>query len=172
MTPPFHTRSRRSRIFVVVVAVAMAVAAVLAVALTLALTVTTYGHTSPRAARAKASGSVAGNVDCRKAKCVALGFGQSGAAPGDVSAGVALLDRQVELGCQPAPGASQPGRTPTQGGCLTAQPEGRLTALHERLTSWGRHQTIRPAGYSWQGSTLVTSAAGRSQKSHGLRGWQ
>ncbi|MGW3926252.1 polysaccharide deacetylase family protein, partial [Streptomyces sp. NPDC005093] len=49
-------------------------AAVLAVALILALTVTTYDHTSPRAARGKASGSVAGNVDCRKAKCVALTF--------------------------------------------------------------------------------------------------
>jgi peptidoglycan/xylan/chitin deacetylase (PgdA/CDA1 family) len=49
-------------------------AAVPAVALTMALTVTTYDHTSPRAARAKASGSVAGNVDCRKAKCVALSF--------------------------------------------------------------------------------------------------
>ncbi|MFI2206414.1 polysaccharide deacetylase family protein [Streptomyces sp. NPDC020192] len=68
---PFHTRTRRSRILVAAVA---AVAAALAVALTLALTVTTYDHTSPRAARAKASGSVAGNVDCRKAKCVALSF--------------------------------------------------------------------------------------------------
>ena len=68
---PFHTRTRRSRIRV---AAAPAVAAALAVALTLALTVTTYEHTSPRAARAKASGSVAGNVDCRKAKCVALSF--------------------------------------------------------------------------------------------------
>ncbi|WUS52723.1 polysaccharide deacetylase family protein [Streptomyces mirabilis] len=38
------------------------------------MTVTTYDHTSPRAARGKASGSVAGNVDCRKAKCVALTF--------------------------------------------------------------------------------------------------
>jgi peptidoglycan/xylan/chitin deacetylase (PgdA/CDA1 family) len=68
----FNTRTRRSRILI---AVATAAAAVLAVAVTLALTVTTYDHTSPRAARAKASGSVAaGTVDCRKAKCVALSF--------------------------------------------------------------------------------------------------
>ncbi|WP_406364221.1 polysaccharide deacetylase family protein [Streptomyces sp. NBC_01579] len=66
-----NARIRRPRILI---AVATAVAAVLAVALILALTVTTYDHTSPRAARGKASGSVAGNVDCRKAKCVALTF--------------------------------------------------------------------------------------------------
>ncbi|MFE3162647.1 polysaccharide deacetylase family protein [Streptomyces sp. NPDC059224] len=64
-------RTRRSRILVAVVAV---VTVALAVAVTLALTVTTYDHTSPRAARAEASGSVTGNVDCRKAKCVALSF--------------------------------------------------------------------------------------------------
>lgn len=46
----------------------------MAVAVTLALTVTTYEHTSPRAARDKASGSVTGDVDCRRAKCVALSF--------------------------------------------------------------------------------------------------
>ncbi|MEU2739278.1 polysaccharide deacetylase family protein [Streptomyces sp. NPDC007095] len=68
---PFNVRIRRSRILI---AVATAVAAALAVALILALTVTTYDHTSPRAARGKASGSVAGSVDCRKAKCVALTF--------------------------------------------------------------------------------------------------
>ncbi|MFF4113264.1 polysaccharide deacetylase family protein [Streptomyces sp. NPDC001714] len=67
----FNTRTRRSRILI---AVATAAAAVVAVAVTLALTVTTYDHTSPRAARAKASGSVSGDVDCRKAKCVALSF--------------------------------------------------------------------------------------------------
>ncbi|MGW7542483.1 polysaccharide deacetylase family protein [Streptomyces sp. NPDC054770] len=67
----FSARTRRSRILI---AVATAAAAVLAVAVTLALTVTTYDHTSPRAARAKASGSVAGPVDCRRAKCVALSF--------------------------------------------------------------------------------------------------
>lgn len=66
-----NARIRRPRILI---AVATAVAAVLAGALILALTVTTYDHTSPRAARGKASGSVAGNVDCRKAKCVALTF--------------------------------------------------------------------------------------------------
>ncbi|MFD8216289.1 polysaccharide deacetylase family protein [Streptomyces sp. NPDC059697] len=68
---PLKVRIRRSRILI---AVATAVAAALAVALILALTVTTYDHTSPRAARGKASGSVAGNVDCRKVKCVALTF--------------------------------------------------------------------------------------------------
>ncbi|MFF7881808.1 polysaccharide deacetylase family protein [Streptomyces sp. NPDC020794] len=68
---PLNVRIRRSRILI---AAATAVAAALAVALILALTVTTYDHTSPRAARGKASGSVAGNVDCRKAKCVALTF--------------------------------------------------------------------------------------------------
>ncbi|QIY96553.1 polysaccharide deacetylase family protein [Streptomyces sp. S1D4-11] len=68
---PLNVRIRRSRILI---AVATAVAAALAVALILALTVTTYDHTSPRAARGKASGSVAGNVDCRKVKCVALTF--------------------------------------------------------------------------------------------------
>ncbi|GGN42282.1 polysaccharide deacetylase family protein [Streptomyces fuscichromogenes] len=67
----FRARTRRSRILI---AVATAAAVVLAVAVTLALTVTTYDHTSPRAARAKASGSVTGGVDCRKAKCVALSF--------------------------------------------------------------------------------------------------
>ncbi|MBW8793253.1 MAG: polysaccharide deacetylase family protein [Streptomyces sp.] len=67
----FNARTRRSRILI---AVATAAAAVVAVAVTLALTVTTYDHTSPRAARAKASGSVTGGVDCRKAKCVALSF--------------------------------------------------------------------------------------------------
>ncbi|MEU9454202.1 polysaccharide deacetylase family protein [Streptomyces sp. NPDC048277] len=70
---PFTPRTRRSRILVAAVT---AVAAALAVALTLALTVTTYDHTSPRAAREKASGSayVPGDVDCRRAKCVALTF--------------------------------------------------------------------------------------------------
>ncbi|KUJ34786.1 deacetylase [Streptomyces sp. NRRL F-5122] len=68
---PFHTRTRRPRILF---AAATAVATVLAVVLSLALTVTTYDHTSPRAARAKASGSVAGDVDCRTVKCVALSF--------------------------------------------------------------------------------------------------
>ncbi|MFE4960118.1 polysaccharide deacetylase family protein [Streptomyces sp. NPDC056653] len=68
---PLRARIRRSRILI---AVATAVAAVLAVALMLAVTVTTYDHTSPRAARGEASGSVAGNVDCRKVKCVALTF--------------------------------------------------------------------------------------------------
>ncbi|MFE2098549.1 polysaccharide deacetylase family protein [Streptomyces sp. PTD9-10] len=67
---PFSTRTRRSRILIAAVTT---VAAALAVALTLVLTVTTYDHTSPRAARAEASGSVAG-TDCRKAKCVALSF--------------------------------------------------------------------------------------------------
>ncbi|WP_392751093.1 polysaccharide deacetylase family protein [Streptomyces sp. LN590] len=38
------------------------------------MTVTTYDHTSPRAARDKASGRVTGAVDCRRAKCVALTF--------------------------------------------------------------------------------------------------
>jgi peptidoglycan/xylan/chitin deacetylase (PgdA/CDA1 family) len=57
------------------IVVATAVAAALAIALTVAWTVTTYDHTSPRDARGKAPGSVgAGNVDCRKAKCVALTF--------------------------------------------------------------------------------------------------
>ncbi|MFF7982817.1 polysaccharide deacetylase family protein [Streptomyces sp. NPDC007901] len=68
---PFNRRTRRSRILIATVT---AVAAALAVALTLALTVTTYDHTSPRAARDKAKGRVAGSVDCRKAKCVALSF--------------------------------------------------------------------------------------------------
>ncbi|MFF4726270.1 polysaccharide deacetylase family protein [Streptomyces mirabilis] len=68
---PRYARIRRSRILI---ALAATVTVVLAVALTLALTVTTYDHTSPRAARGKASGSVTGNVDCRKAKCVALTF--------------------------------------------------------------------------------------------------
>ncbi|MEV5846671.1 polysaccharide deacetylase family protein [Streptomyces sp. NPDC051985] len=68
---PFAKRTRRSR---VLIAAVTAVAAALAVALTLALTVTTYDHTSPRAARDKAKGGVAGSVDCRKAKCVALSF--------------------------------------------------------------------------------------------------
>ncbi|MET7785892.1 polysaccharide deacetylase family protein [Streptomyces sp. 900116325] len=78
---PLKARIRRSRILI---AVATAVAAVLAVALILGLTVTTYDHTSPRAARDKASGTVAGNVDCRKAKCVALTFdgGPSLTTPG------------------------------------------------------------------------------------------
>ncbi|MGW6898260.1 polysaccharide deacetylase family protein [Streptomyces sp. NBC_01727] len=78
---PLTARIRRPRILI---AVATAVAAVLAVALILGLTVTTYDHTSPRAARGKASGSVAGNVDCRKAKCVALTFdgGPSLTTPG------------------------------------------------------------------------------------------
>ncbi|MEU5484276.1 polysaccharide deacetylase family protein [Streptomyces mirabilis] len=67
----FNARTRRSRILI---AVATAAAVVLAVAVTLAMTVTTYDHTSLRAARGKASGSVTGNVDCRKAKCVALTF--------------------------------------------------------------------------------------------------
>ncbi|MEV8099323.1 polysaccharide deacetylase family protein [Kitasatospora sp. NPDC085879] len=75
------TRRRRSR---PLIAVSIAVAAVSAVALTVALTVTTYDDTSPRAARAEASGSVAGNVDCRQAKCVALSFdgGPSPTTPG------------------------------------------------------------------------------------------
>ncbi len=64
-------RIRRPRIIIPLVT---AVAVAVAVALTIALTVTTYDHTSPRAARDKASGSVAGPVDCRKAKCVALTF--------------------------------------------------------------------------------------------------
>ncbi|MEV6291436.1 polysaccharide deacetylase family protein [Streptomyces sp. NPDC051896] len=64
-------RRRRSRIFI---ALATAVTVVLVVAVTIALTVTTYDHTSPRAARDKASGSVTGAVDCRKVKCVALTF--------------------------------------------------------------------------------------------------
>ncbi|MEV5953314.1 polysaccharide deacetylase family protein [Streptomyces sp. NPDC051987] len=67
----FTGRSRRSRILI---ALAAAAAAVLAVAVTVALTVTTYDHTTPRAARDKASGSVTGPVDCRRAKCVALSF--------------------------------------------------------------------------------------------------
>ncbi|MEV7323111.1 polysaccharide deacetylase family protein [Streptomyces sp. NPDC093970] len=66
----FKTRTRRSR---TLIAVAAAATAVLAVVLTLALTVSTYDHTSPRAARAGASGSVTG-TDCRKVKCVALSF--------------------------------------------------------------------------------------------------
>jgi peptidoglycan-N-acetylglucosamine deacetylase len=68
---PFNARTRRSRILI---AVATAAVVVVAVAVTLALTVTTYEHTSPRAARDKASGSVTGDVDCRRAKCVALSF--------------------------------------------------------------------------------------------------
>ncbi|MFC3572458.1 polysaccharide deacetylase family protein [Streptomyces yaanensis] len=68
---PQYARRRRSRI---IIALATAVTVVLAVVVTVALTVTTYDHTSPRAARSKASGSVAGAVDCRKAKCVALTF--------------------------------------------------------------------------------------------------
>lgn len=68
---PLYTRIRRPR---TLIALATTVTAVLAVTLTLALTVTTYDHTSPRAARSKATGSVAGAVDCRKAKCVALTF--------------------------------------------------------------------------------------------------
>ncbi|MEU1415252.1 polysaccharide deacetylase family protein [Streptomyces sp. NPDC005731] len=68
---PFNTLTRRPRILF---AAATAVATVLAVVLSLALTVTTYDHTSPRAARAKAPGSVTADVDCRKAKCVALSF--------------------------------------------------------------------------------------------------
>ncbi|MFF4309240.1 polysaccharide deacetylase family protein [Streptomyces sp. 900105755] len=68
---PVNARTRRSRILI---AVATAAAVVVAVAVTLALTVTTYEHTSPRAARDRASGSVTGDVDCRRAKCVALSF--------------------------------------------------------------------------------------------------
>ncbi|WP_405990665.1 polysaccharide deacetylase family protein [Streptomyces sp. NBC_00986] len=71
---PFYRlrRIRRSRLLI---ALAAATTTVLAVTLTLALTVTTYDHTSPRAARDKASGPVAaGTVDCRKVKCVALTF--------------------------------------------------------------------------------------------------
>ncbi|MFJ9558903.1 polysaccharide deacetylase family protein [Streptomyces fuscichromogenes] len=67
----FSARTRRSRILI---AVATAAVVVLAVAVTLALTITSYDHTSPRAAREKASGSVTTGVDCRKAKCVALSF--------------------------------------------------------------------------------------------------
>ncbi|MEW2305908.1 polysaccharide deacetylase family protein [Streptomyces sp. NPDC006655] len=66
---PLTRRKRR-----ILVAAVTAVAAALAVALTLALTVTTYDHTSPRAARDKATGTVRGAVDCRRAKCVALSF--------------------------------------------------------------------------------------------------
>ncbi|WP_416985433.1 polysaccharide deacetylase family protein [Streptomyces sp. T028] len=78
---PSSKRTRRSRIGVTI---ATAAATALAVALTLALTVTTYEHTSPRAARVEASGSVAGDVDCRRAKCVALSFdgGPSPTTPG------------------------------------------------------------------------------------------
>jgi len=78
---PFYRRIRRSR---VLVALATAVITVLAVAVTLALTVTTYDHTSPRAARGQASGAVAGDIDCRTAKCVALTFdgGPSPTTPG------------------------------------------------------------------------------------------
>ncbi|MEU6417375.1 polysaccharide deacetylase family protein [Streptomyces spiralis] len=68
---PLRTRIRRPRLLI---ALATAVALTAAVALIVALTVTTYDHTSPRAARSKASGTVAGPVDCRKAKCVALTF--------------------------------------------------------------------------------------------------
>ncbi|WP_306187658.1 MULTISPECIES: polysaccharide deacetylase family protein [unclassified Streptomyces] len=68
---PLRTRIRRPR---VLIALATAVILTAAVALIVALTVTTYDHTSPRAARGKASGTVAGPVDCRKAKCVALTF--------------------------------------------------------------------------------------------------
>ncbi|NEB94323.1 polysaccharide deacetylase family protein [Streptomyces bauhiniae] len=50
------------------------VTTVVAAALAVALPITTYDHTSPSAARSKASGSVAGNIDCRIAKCVALSF--------------------------------------------------------------------------------------------------
>ncbi|GAB7110923.1 polysaccharide deacetylase family protein [Streptomyces phaeofaciens JCM 4814] len=64
---PSSTRTRRSRIL-------FAAATTAAAALTVALTVTTYDHTSPRAARDEASGSVTGDVDCRRAKCVALSF--------------------------------------------------------------------------------------------------
>ncbi|MER6538161.1 polysaccharide deacetylase family protein [Streptomyces sp900105755] len=67
----FNARTRRSR---VLIAVATAAVVAVAVAVTLALTVTTYEHTSPRTARNKASGSVTGDVDCRRAKCVALSF--------------------------------------------------------------------------------------------------
>ncbi|MEU5311488.1 polysaccharide deacetylase family protein [Streptomyces sp. NPDC021562] len=76
---PVTTRKRR-----MIVAAVTAVATALAVALTLALTVTTYDHTSPRAARDKARGTVRGAVDCRKAKCVALSFdgGPSPTTPG------------------------------------------------------------------------------------------
>ncbi|WP_340384107.1 polysaccharide deacetylase family protein [Streptomyces sp. SS7] len=78
---PLDRRTRRPRILI---AGLTAVAAALAVALTLALTVTTYDHTSPRAARNRAEGKVAGNVDCRKTKCVALSFdgGPSPTTPG------------------------------------------------------------------------------------------
>lgn len=70
---PSSTRTKRSRMLIAAVTAA---AAALTAALTLALTVTTYDHTSPRAARNEASGSgpVAGDVDCRRAKCVALTF--------------------------------------------------------------------------------------------------
>src|SRR5690242_10891414 len=68
---PLRTRIRRPRLLI---ALATAVTLTAAVALIVALTVTTYDHTSPRAARSKASGTVAGPVDCRKAKCVALTF--------------------------------------------------------------------------------------------------
>ncbi|MFJ3310006.1 polysaccharide deacetylase family protein [Streptomyces sp. NPDC086549] len=68
---PLNVRTRRSRILI---SLATVVTVALAVWLIVALTVTTYEHTSPRAARDKATGTVAGPVDCRKAKCVALTF--------------------------------------------------------------------------------------------------
>ncbi|MGW3136598.1 polysaccharide deacetylase family protein [Streptomyces sp. NPDC001139] len=76
-----YARIRPSRLFV---ALATAATVALTVVVIVALTVTTYDHTSPRAARTKASGSVAGPVDCRKAKCVALTFdgGPSPTTPG------------------------------------------------------------------------------------------
>ncbi|MEU4173455.1 polysaccharide deacetylase family protein [Streptomyces sp. NPDC026665] len=64
---PIKARISRSRILITG-------ATAVAVVLILTLTVTTYDHTSPRAARANTLGSVTGNVDCRKAKCVALTF--------------------------------------------------------------------------------------------------
>ncbi|MFF4550699.1 polysaccharide deacetylase family protein [Streptomyces sp. NPDC001435] len=68
---PRYARIRRLR---TLIALATAVTVVLTIALILALTITTYDHTSPRAARNKASGSVSGDVDCRLVKCVALTF--------------------------------------------------------------------------------------------------
>lgn len=82
--PPFRTPRPRIRRPRLVIALATAVTAVVAVALTLSLTVTTYDHTSPAAARGKASGAATGPVDCRETKCVALTFdgGPSPTTPG------------------------------------------------------------------------------------------
>ncbi|MFC9925076.1 polysaccharide deacetylase family protein [Streptomyces sp. NPDC127190] len=68
---PAFARIRRPRILI---AAGTAVIAALVAALIVSLTITTFDHTSPRAARDKAKGTVTGPVDCRKAKCVALTF--------------------------------------------------------------------------------------------------